>query len=93
MTSSSSSPLEGSANVVLTCVPKTTDNITGYEWYKDNTKITVNATKNNYSLPDNKRANSGSYQCKVATTNVQLSPLSYVKNVTFLCKISLLLFY
>ena len=83
--------MEGTDNVVLTCVPATTDTITGYQWYKDNTNITVNATSNTYSLPGNKRANSGSYQCNVATKIVPGSPLSDVKNVTFLCKLVLLL--
>ena len=87
--SSNNSPVEGRDNVTLTCVPATTDTITGYEWYKDDSKITINATNNTYSLPANKRANSGLYQCKVMTKNLPGLSRSEVKNVTFLCKLLL----
>ena len=92
MESSNDSPVEGKHNVVLTCESATTDNVTSIKWYKDNKEITSMAN-NTYSLPGNRRANSGSYQCEVVTKNVVLSSLSDVKNVTFLCKLLLLLFY
>ena len=83
--SSVNHPLEGQDNVVLTCVPATTVSIVDFEWYKDNRFISrgINDT---YTIPANKRTNSGAYQCKVYAKNIPISPLSNSKNVTFLCK-------
>ena len=78
-------PLEGQDNVVLTCVPATTDSIVAFEWYKDKRFIS-SGTNDTYMIPGNKRTNSGAYQCKVYAKNIPISPLSNRKNVTFLCK-------
>ena len=83
--SSNDSPQENVDNVVLTCQTSTSGSVSSYEWYKDNGKIT-SASSNTYTLPDNKRSNSGSYQCKVMTKNFAPLELSDAKTVTFLCK-------
>ena len=70
---------------MLTCAPDTNDAGATYEWYDDNGKIT-GASSNTYSLPDNKRTNSGSYQCKVTTSTVPTPQMSDAKTVTFLCE-------
>ena len=82
VTSSKDSPIEGTDSVTLTCVYLTSG--TTYEWFKDNTKIN-GASARTYALPDNKRANSGSYKCKVTPQNVPAME-SDAKVVTFLCK-------
>ena len=78
-------PVENAGTTTtLTCNPATSDSIKGYEWYKDNQKIS-NAAAQKYDLPDG-RANSGSYNCKVVSNNVGTSETSDAKTVTFLCK-------
>ena len=69
----------------MTCDEATTDTPTVYEWYKGNDVIGGAASKT-YELPDNKRANSGNYFCKVTTTNRPISEKSDAKSVLFLCK-------
>ena len=94
ISTSNPTPLEyTSAVTTLSCNPATTDSISGYEWYKDNQKIS-NAAAHKYNLPVNDRANSGSYKCKVVSVNAGTSQLSDEKTVTFLCKFDkLFLFY
>ena len=86
-------PVENtSTTTTLTCNPTTTDSITGYEWYKGTNKI-ANAAASTYDLSDNGRQNSGSYQCKVVSSNVGTSVLSDATTLTFLCKSKSLLPY
>ena len=83
--SSKDSPVEHTDNVILTCDPNTNDVGATFEWYKDEGKIT-GASSKTYSLPDNKRSNSGSYQCKVTTNTVATPEMSDAMIVTFLCE-------
>ena len=78
-------PAEGKDNVVLTCVPATSDSIIAFEWFKDNRNISrgINGT---YVFPGKRGTNSGTYQCRVYTKNILRSPLSNSTSVTFLCK-------
>ena len=69
----------------LTCLNATNDAISSYEWRKDNV-VVANTTAEKYQLPDNKRANSGSYQCKVVAVNAPPSTLADSVIVTFMCK-------
>ena len=85
VTLSKPTPVENKDNVTLTCEADTNDYGATFEWYKDNGTIT-GASNNTYSLPDNKRANSGSYQCKVTTSTVPTPQISDAKDVTFLRK-------
>ena len=85
VSSSVANLVESSHNVVLTCAPSTVDTVIGYQWFKDNQRIT-SASSNTYSLPGNTRASSGSYSCKVSTRNAPLSALAQATPVTFLCK-------
>ena len=86
ISTSNDTPVENSGTTTtLTCNPATIDSIKGYEWYKDDQKIS-NAAAQKYDLPDNGRANSGSYKCKVVPNNAGTSEYSDAKSVTFLCK-------
>ena len=89
VTLSKPSLVENRDNVTLTCVSDTNDSGATFEWKKDNETID-GASSNTYFLPDNKRSNSGSYQCKVKTNIVPTTQISDAKIVTFLCKLYLL---
>ena len=78
-------PMEGT-DVTLTCNKRTSDTVTGYKWYKGGEEVHTSAT-DTYTLPDNKRANSGQYSCKVTTTYLQASPQSDRRSINFLCKL------
>ena len=54
-----------------------------YQWFKDDGAAITGAESAKYQLPDNKRANSGSYQCKVIVTNIPSEPKSDAMTVTF----------
>ena len=69
----------------MTCTKATTDTVTGYEWYKENAVID-GAVTNTYTLPDNKRGDSGGYACKITTANTGTSDRSVTRTVTFFCK-------
>ena len=72
----------------MTCDSDTNDSGATFGWQKDNKSID-GASSNTYLLPDNKRSNSGSYQCKVKTNIVPTTQISDAKIVTFLCKLYL----
>ena len=85
VTSSDDTPVESTDIVTLTCEKATNDQITSHEWYADDKKIDGESS-NKYTLPDNKRTNSGSFTCRIATSNSPVSPKSDTKKVTYLCK-------
>ena len=86
--SSNNYPVENVDNVNLTCVASTTDAITGYEWYKEDTKLNeTDGHTDTYLIPGNERSNSGSYRCKVSTTNAPISAISSPLTITFYCKL------
>ena len=78
-------PVEDQDSVVLTCASVTNDAGAVYEWYKKSTKID-GETGEKYSLTEKKRTSSGSYTCKVKTTNTPISVQSNPETVTILCK-------
>ena len=78
-------PEEGVDNVQLKCNAYSSGGIVSFEWYKDGTRI-PNANTMKYPLPGNKRANSGSYQCKAVSNQAPISPISDEVIITFLCK-------
>ena len=86
LTPSVASPVEGIHNVTFTCSPRTSDNVTGYLFYKNNVLIS-NITNSHYSLPHNSRADDGSYSCEVTTNKAPTSPKAHQVAVMFLCKL------
>ena len=85
VTASKDSPVEGVDIVTLTCSPSTSDNVTGYVWYRNNVQI-PSATNMTYALPKNARVDDGDYTCEVITYKVPTSPMSDNLTMTFLCK-------
>ena len=85
VTTSKDSPVEGVDIVTLTCSPSTSDNVTGYVWYRNNVQI-PSATNMTYALPNNTRVDDGDYTCEVITYKVPRSPMSDNLTITFLCK-------
>ena len=86
LTPSVASPVEGIHNVTFTCSPRTSDNVTGYLFYKNNVLI-YNTTNSHYSLPNNSRIDDGSYTCEVTTNKAPTSPKAHQVAVMFLCKL------
>ena len=87
ITTSNEFPVEHKDSVILTCHSNTNDVVEAYKWYKDGNIIAKsNSTTNTYSLVDNTRSNSGSFECRVHTTHAGISESSEKQNVTFLCK-------
>ena len=86
LTPSVISPVEGIHNVTLTCSAATSDNVTGYVFYKNNVQISV-STSSNYLLPNNSRTDDGNYTCEVTTSKAPRSPKADEVAVKFLCKL------
>ena len=86
LTPSVISPVEGIHNVTLTCSAATSDNVTGYVFYKNNVQISV-STSSNYLLPNNSRTDDGNYTCEVTTSKAPRSPKADKVAVKFLCKL------
>ena len=87
MTASESQPVEEVTNVTLTCSDRTSDNVTGYLWYKNGFLI-GESTNMKLSLPNNTRADDGQYSCEVNTNKVPKSSMSNMITINFLCKSS-----
>ena len=52
LTTSVVSPVEGIHNVTLTCTATTSDNVTGYTYFRNNVQISVRSS-NSYTLSNN----------------------------------------
>ena len=87
MTASENQPVEEVTNVTLTCSDRTSDNVTGYLWYKNGVLI-GESTNMKLSLPNNTRADDGQYSCEVNTNKVPKSSMSNTITINFLCKSS-----
>ena len=87
MTASENQPVEEVTNVTLTCSDRTSDNVTGYLWYKNGVLI-GESTNMKLSLPNNTRADDGQYSCEVKTNKVPKSSMSNTITINFLCKSS-----
>ena len=85
VTTSKDSPVEGVDIVTLTCSPRTSDNVTGYVWYRNNVQI-PSATNMTYALLNNTRVDDGDYSCEVTTYKAPRSPKSDNLTVIFSCK-------
>ena len=87
MTASENQPVEGAANVTLTCSDRTSDNVTGYLWYKNGFLVRESANRT-ISLLNNTRTDDGQYSCEVNTTEAPKSSMSNKITIKFLCKSS-----
>ena len=76
--------------VTLTCNEDTSENITKYGWYHNGNKVT-NKTEKSFEI-GNTRAKDGDYQCDV-TSVTKTSTISVLKNVRFLCKCIVTLYF
>ena len=86
LSTTTTTPVEGT-NVTLTCTPKTTDQLDGYTWYKDNQKIS-GATGSTYLIPNQNRADDGKYSCSVTTKDLGSSQNSSSVTIGFKCKLN-----
>ena len=82
---SENQPVEGVAEVTLTCSARTSDNVTAYLWYKNQVQI-YSALKETFSLPNNTRTDDGEYSCEVNTSEAPKSPMSNIITINFLCE-------
>ena len=86
LTTSVVSPVEGIHNVTLTCTAMTSDNVTGYTYFRNNVQISVRSS-NSYTLSNNSRVDDGNYTCEVTTSKAPRSPKADPVAVMFLCKL------
>ena len=82
---SENQPVEGVAEVTLTCSARTSDNVTAYLWYKNQIQI-FGASNETFSLPNNTRTDDGEYSCEVNTSEAPKSPMSNIITINFLCE-------
>ena len=88
LTTSVVSPVEGTHNVTLSCTAMTSDNVTGYVFYRNNVQISVRTSKS-YTLPNNNRTDDGNFTCEITTSKAPRSPKADPVAVMFLCKLPL----
>ena len=82
---SENQPVEGVAEVTLTCSARTSDSVTAYLWYKNQIQI-FGASNETFSLPNNTRTDDGEYSCEVNTSEAPKSPMSNTITINFLCE-------
>ena len=77
-------PIEEVVNITLVCNVSTSDTISNYTWYYNNTELAHQRHKE-YHLNGGNRSNTGNYFCSVKTDKLEKKNSSAV-NITFLCK-------
>ena len=63
----------------------TSDNVTGYIYFRNNVQISVRSS-NSYTLSNNSRVDDGNYTCQVTTSKAPRSPKADPVAVMFLCE-------